>query len=230
MNGNGQMDGITHIPGINFLDAAKKNNLQQMFSSQFQRQQQQRSFQNHHGQVSQQKMEQDRRRRPTTLVFGNEKNGKEEAEQFLLMADVNLVASGVSKNATPEQLKEFIVSKGIKVTDMELLTTHKTEARSFSYRIAIKPEDYDKALQQDARPYRVGVRIYKPKRRQQQQNSWNQQSSQTGGNIMDQTRNNRSYKDRRPGHQQMETSNVNRSYLDTHNRYEVPGFAPEVLN
>ena len=165
-------------------------------------------------------------------MFGNAKNGSNESEQFILAADVNLVASGVSKDATPEQLKNFIVSKGINVTDIELLTTHKIEARSFSYRIAIKPEDYEKALKPDAWPYRVGVRIFRPKRNQNQQNSWSQQSSQTGGNIMDQPRDPRNFQQTRNGqqHQRRDAPAVNDGYVDTHNRYVAPGFDTEVFN
>ena len=162
---------------------------------------------------------------------GNTKDGNEQTGNCLLTADVNLVASGVSKDATPEQLKEFIVSKGINVTDIELLTNHKAEARSFSYRIAIKPADYEKALQPDVWPYRVSVRLYKPKRWQPQQTSWNQQSSQTGGNVQDQRRTNREQNERRHGpQQQFGAQAVNNVYADTQNRFNVPGFAPEVFN
>ena len=146
------------------------------------------------------------------------------------MHDVNLVASGVSKDATPEQLKEFIVSKGINVTEIELLTNHKEEARSFSYRIAIKPSDYDKALKPDVWPYRVGVRLFKPKRWQPKENSWNQQSSQTGGNINDPRRNIGAQHEQRSRPQQTGAHALNNGYIDTQNRYVVSGFAPEVFN
>ena len=43
---------------------------------------------------------------------------------LLLAADVCLVASGVSKDAIPNQLMEFFKSKGISVTNVELLTQH----------------------------------------------------------------------------------------------------------
>jgi hypothetical protein len=175
MDGNGLMEGITPIPGMNYVEAAKKNN-QQMLQSQFfhqqqlQQQQHQQQQQQRGNQNQQNRSNQQGRRRASALVFGNVKagnmkDGKDETENCLLTADVNLVASGVSKDATPEQLKEFIVSKGINVTEIELLANHKVEARSFSYRIAIKPADYEKALKPDVWPYRVGVRLYKPKSR-----------------------------------------------------------------
>ena len=103
------------------------------------------------------------RRRPSVL-YGNARydgNGA-SAEQYL-SADINLVATGVSKDATSDQLKEFLESNGIKVTDIELLTNFPDEVRSFTYRVAIKPEDFEKALTPDVWPYRVGVRHYKNK-------------------------------------------------------------------
>jgi hypothetical protein len=62
-----------------------------------------------------------RLRRQSTLVFGVAKTGKYDTEE-LLAADANLVASGVSKDVTCEQLKEFIINKGITVTDIELIS------------------------------------------------------------------------------------------------------------
>ena len=90
-------------------------------------------------------------------------------------ANVNLVATGVAKDASSDQLKEFIENKGIEVVEIELLTHH-PDARTNTFRIAIKSRDYDKALNPEVWPYRVGVRIFKPKRTQ---NSW---SNQSGGN------------------------------------------------
>ena len=63
-----------------------------------------------------------------------------------------------------------------------------------------------------------------------QTNSWNQQSSQTGGKFLDQTRNNRGYQNGKVGNKQMEAPALNGGYLDMQNRYVVPGFAAEVFN
>ena len=124
-----------------------------------------------------------RPRRPSNLLFGNAKTGKDNVEN-ILAANVNLVATGVAKDATADQLKEFVENKGIEVVEIELLTQFPVAARTFTFRIAIKPRDYDKAMNPDVWPYRVGVRIYKPKRiRVDQQNSWTNQSGQTGGNV-----------------------------------------------
>ena len=90
----------------------------------------------------------------------------DEAEKFKLAADVNLVVSGVSRDATPDQLKNFLTSKGLQITDIELLTKfHINEARSFTYRIAIKPEDYKKAFNPRIWPHRVAVRLLKNKKK-----------------------------------------------------------------
>ena len=119
-----------------------------------------------------------RPRKQSTLLFGNAKTGKDNTENYLA-ANVNLVATGVAKDATADQLKEFIVTKGIPVVDIELLTSH-PEARTNTYRIAIKASDFDRAMCPDVWPYRVGVRMFKHKRNQ---NNWSSQAGQTGGNI-----------------------------------------------
>ena len=111
-------------------------------------------------------------------MFGEAKTGKDEALE-LLAADANLVASGVSKDATCEQLKEFIESKGVKVTEIELIS-NAPERRTNTFRVAIKAADYDKAMQPEVWPYRVGVRRFIPKR---PRNDWASQSANSGGNI-----------------------------------------------
>ena len=50
-----------------------------------------------------------------------------------LAADVELAAYGVSKDATEEQLKEFISNKGICVTDVKKLTTYE-QARTNTFK------------------------------------------------------------------------------------------------
>ena len=122
-----------------------------------------------------------RPRRPSTILFGKAKVGKDNTEN-ILAANVNLVATGVAKDATANQLKEFIEAKGIEVVETELLTQH-PEARTNTFRIVIKSRGYDKAMNPDVWPYRVGVRIFRPKRTQ---NSWSNQSGQAGGNVYQQ--------------------------------------------
>ena len=222
------MDGITPL---NFVGAAKKFVQQpppapQVPPAQPQGQQPV-GWQNHQNRSNQ------NRRRPSALVYGNGKHGSNDSNQFICSADVNLVASGVSKDATVEQLKEFIVARGINVTDIELLTNHfKEESRSFTYRIAIKAEDYEKALKPDVWPYRVGVRPYKAKRSQQQQNSWQYQSGHAGGNMrMEETGQKNFQPAGNVAPKRTETTEAQGAQgLDLSNRYVANGFSSKVFN
>ena len=120
-----------------------------------------------------------RPRRQSTLVFGAAKTGKDDTEE-LLTADANLVASGVSKDATCEQLKEFIMNKGITVTDIELISLA-PQRRTNTFQVAIKIADFDKAMDPNVWLYRVGVQRFRPHR--PKQGTWAAQSAQSGGNV-----------------------------------------------
>ena len=119
-----------------------------------------------------------RTKKHSTLLFGSAKTDKDNTENFLA-ANVNLVATGVAKDATADQLKNFIVAKGINVEAIELLTSH-PDARTNTFKIVIKACDFERAMSPDVWPYRVGVRMFKHKRTQ---NTWSNQAGQTGGNI-----------------------------------------------
>ena len=123
-------------------------------------------------------------RRPSALIYGNARTGADDSEQFLA-ADAELVAYGVSKDATEEQLKQFITSKGINVTAVKKLTTFE-EARTYTFRVSIKASDYEKALKPEVWPLRVGVRPFRPKRTNNQTQSWAQQSASSGGFVQTQ--------------------------------------------
>ena len=120
-----------------------------------------------------------RLRKNSTLVFGEAKTGKDDAME-LLAADANLVASGVSKDATGDQLKGFLENKGVNVTEIELIS-NAPERRTNTFRVAIKAADYDKAMNPEVWPYRVGVRRFIPRR---PKSDWASQSAQSGGNIL----------------------------------------------
>ena len=236
-----QVAGISSIPGLNYAGAAKGNVRSNL--SVIQRQPQTPISQHGHpsypplgpaAAVLQSNLnnsnsnQQQTRRRPSTLVYGNARHGKNESEQFICSADVNLVASGVSKDATMEQFKDFITSKGINVTDIELLTNFKEEARSYTYRIAIRPEDYEKALKPEVWPYRVGVRPFRQRRRPQQE-SWQHQSRQTGGNIVMNHETNLKARFQPPV-PHLSVTGQHSDTLNTSNRYVVDGFESEVYN
>ena len=131
-----------------------------------------------------QQSQQQKQRRSSTLLFGQSKTGKDNKTQ-LLAANVNLVAAGVSKAATDEQLKEFLEEKGIKVEEIECLTYH-PEARTKTFRVAIALADYEKALNPDVWPYRVAVRPFRPSRKDRDQKSFEYQFGRSGGVIQPQ--------------------------------------------
>ena len=83
------------------------------------------------------------RQRKQSIMYGKAKTGK-DGEEELLAADVALVASGVSKDATAEQLKEFIGRKGIHVVEVEKLTKDDAETRTNTFKVLIKTADYEK--------------------------------------------------------------------------------------
>ena len=122
-----------------------------------------------------------KQRRKSTLLFGQAKTGKDNQTQ-LLAANVNLVASGVSKAATDSQLKEFLEDKGIKVTEIECMTYH-PEARTNTFRVAIAISDYEKALNPEVWPYRVAVRAFRPARRDREQKNMEYQFGRSGGVV-----------------------------------------------
>ena len=124
-----------------------------------------------------------RPRKPSTLIYGKSKNVDEN--EVYLAANVNLVASGVSKDATANQLKDFLAKKGLDTVAIENLTKH-PEARTNTFKVTIAPADYDKALNPEIWPFRVAIRHFKVKRFSPQNNSWQQQSQQTGGYVHEQ--------------------------------------------
>ena len=56
------------------------------------------------------------------FLYGKSSAGANNTDQYLT-ADVQLAAYGVSKDASKEQLKLFIMSKGINVTDIKIHRT-----------------------------------------------------------------------------------------------------------
>ena len=125
-----------------------------------------------------------------------------------------------------EQLKDFLEANGVWVKEIELLTNYPDEVRAFTYRVAINPEDYEKSLSPDVWPYRVGVRLYKNKRRQFE-NSWERQSGQRGG-IIHQPHQNTTRQSQSQSNRTTRLSSE--SPVITRNRFDVNGFETEVYN
>ena len=86
------------------------------------------------------------------------------------------MATGVSKEASADKLKEFVNSKGIGVISVEKLTREDIETRTNTFKVVIKLADYENAMKPEVWPYRVGIRHYRAPKRQGI--SWSQQSGQ----------------------------------------------------
>ena len=124
-------------------------------------------------------------------------SAEESANETFLAADVALVASGVAKDAKPEQLKEFLAAKGIEVIQVECLTKKQllddNVVRSQTMKVTVKAAHHEKAMNPDVWPLRVGVRYFRAPRRQNTEGSdWQSQSNQSGGNLSENQRGERS--------------------------------------
>ena len=115
-------------------------------------------------------------------------SGEESANETFLAADVALAATGVAKDAKPEQLKAFLEAKGIEVVHVEGLTKKElldeNVVRSQTMKVTVKAAHHEKAMNPDIWPLRVGVRYFRAPRRQNSDgNDWESQSKQSGGSF-----------------------------------------------
>ena len=125
---------------------------------------------------------------PRNICYGTAKTSGGEGPSgvsTLLSADVSLVASGVGKGCTEENLKDFLVSKGINPVEVELLTRQDVieNVRTLTFRVAVKATDYEASLNPEVWPYRVAVRHYRAPRRDRTDGSWQGQSQRSGGQV-----------------------------------------------
>ena len=88
---------------------------------------------------------------------------------------------------------------------------------------------YDKALNPDIWPHRVGVRIFRNKRNFLNPTSWSAQSSQTGGHVM---ASNSNVQRTQPMNRLNDvfTTAQSSDLVEVQNRFVVPGFLTEVVN
>ena len=78
-----------------------------------------------------------------------------------IAADVNLVAYNIAKNVSADQVTNYLANKGLYIKDCKLLTTS-DEARTYSYKITVRPGDVEKATKDELLwPNGVGVRFFK---------------------------------------------------------------------
>ena len=103
--------------------------------------------------------------------------------ETMLAADVDLVATGVGKDCTDEDMSLFLKGKGIEVVSVETLTKDDVldKVRTKTFKITVKAAQYEAALKPEVWPYRVAVRHYRAPRRQD--TTWSGQSGRTGGII-----------------------------------------------
>ena len=122
-----------------------------------------------------------------------------------------------------------MIAKGLRVTELELLTKFEIEkARSCTYRVAIKSEDYEKAPQPYIWPHRVGIRLFKNKRRQSDLLSWDQQSRNHQQRTLQSNGTTPAVNQIRTP--QPQTPALINSPVQVQNRFDVPGFASDVDN
>ena len=117
------------------------------------------------------------------LCFGSARTTLGGGDGTKLSGDVSLVATGVAKDCTEDDLKEFLAGKGIQAVEVEKLTKPEVMSlvRTITFRVAVKAADYEAALKPEVWPYRVGVRHYRAPRRPD--SGWAGQSRQAGGNV-----------------------------------------------
>ena len=122
-------------------------------------------------------------RQNKNICFGTAKTSGNEGNEKLLAADVDLVATGVGKDCTNDDLKDFLQGKGIDAVAVETLTRDEVlpNVRTKTFRITVKAAQYEKSLNPDVWPYRVAVRHYRAPKRPE--STWGNQSGRTGGLV-----------------------------------------------
>ena len=92
----------------------------------------------------------------------------------------------MAKDCSEDMLKDYLKDKGVNVVEVEQLTKQEVldQVRTLTFRVSVKAADYEAALKPELWPYRVGVRHYRPPRREARpEGSWQGQSGRTGGHV-----------------------------------------------
>ena len=96
----------------------------------------------------------------------------DSSESASLAADVDLVASGVAKDATEKQLEDFLIARGIKPVKVECLTKAELivdqKVRSKTMKVTVRASQHKEAMNPDVWPFRVGVRHFRAPQRARQ--------------------------------------------------------------
>ena len=78
-----------------------------------------------------------------------------------LRSDTSIVAFNIRKDITTGNIRDWLKEKGISVNDCELLTKS-NQARSLSFKISFRPEDFKRATSDSSLwPNGVKIRLYK---------------------------------------------------------------------
>ena len=122
-------------------------------------------------------------RQQKNICYGTAKTAGEEGDIRHLAANIDLVASGVSKDCSEDDLKEFLKSKEINAVAVETLTRDEVlqNVRTKTFKITVTPAEYESALKPEVWPYRVAVRHYRAPKRTD--TSWSNQSGRAGGVV-----------------------------------------------
>ena len=122
-------------------------------------------------------------RQQKNICYGTAKTAGGEGYEKHLAANIDLVASGVSKDCSDEDLKEFLKNKDIDAVAVETLTRDEVlqNVRTKTFKIIVTPAQYENALKPEVWPYRVAVRHYRAPRRTD--TTWGSQSGRAGGVV-----------------------------------------------
>ena len=111
------------------------------------------------------KKEAESKRVKTKVIYGS---AKPDTEQVNLAADVSLVAFNVNKECSKDSMKTFLIEKGIDVVDVSEMTREEVldNVRVKTMKVIVRADEYEKAMNPDMWPCRVGVRLWKDKEAQ----------------------------------------------------------------
>ena len=159
--------------------------------------------------------------RQKSLLVNGVSNDSTEDKSFA--ADVCLVAGGVSKNATSDKLTDYLKNKGLNILKCELLTTKVELARTLSFKVTIKADDFEKAKNPNIWPYRVVVRKFVNFRRREVDEFAPQGNQVRGVHRLEQGQH---AHQAGPGHVQPHQAEHG-TPTSVHNRFDVQGFREE---
>ena len=94
------------------------------------------------------------------MLTGGDKSASFGAHEDLFVANVRQDIEGAT-------IKDFLARKGLEIVEIEKVSHQ--EARNASFKVQIKAEDKDKALNGDFWPYGVRFRIYRHYRKKEGQ-------------------------------------------------------------